>query len=147
MKKGFIFIETMMVLVMVIFALMGVFKSYNAVARNLKRKEYYDNVNDIYKANIIKNNFTSFSITGDYLYVNSANCSSYMNSDCESLLNDMKVNYIVLISGNINNIYDSPGNLPNSFLSYLGVLDTEKLLIVSVQNVNQEYFASLKVGE
>ena len=54
MKKGFVFIETVTVLMVLVTTLLSVFLSFQNVKANMDKREFYDNVSDIYKTDMIR---------------------------------------------------------------------------------------------
>ena len=52
-KKGFVLLETVVVIVIVVIAMLGLFRTYLYLFGNLKLNRYYDNINDIYKVGLM----------------------------------------------------------------------------------------------
>jgi hypothetical protein len=70
-RKEFVFIETIVVLVVVMVIMIGIYSSYSIINRNATKREKYDNINDIYKVNLIM----SFYKPNYALFLSSYSCS------------------------------------------------------------------------
>ena len=145
-KKVFVFIETIIVIV-----LLGIASMYSLminITTDIKTRKYFDNISDLYKTNIIRNN-TNKNLTGStYLEITKDNCTSYMSSNCNSLLTDLEVERVVINFTNLDNIINSDTTLPNSLNEYLKTINsykTNKYIIVNYKYNNKNYYASLEV--
>lgn len=147
-KRGFILVETVIVLVIVLVSMIGLFKAYSFVSMNLKQNRYYDNINDIYKINIIKRAFIDGSSSGNYLKLTSSNCEDYMSEDCTDLYTLMGIDYILYTTDEISDIISGVHTkLSNTDLNYMKYLPAGyKYLIINYQKDNHNYYASLSVG-
>ena len=47
-KKGFVLLETVIVLLVTVIAMLGLYTTYAFVFKNLKQARKYDNINDVY---------------------------------------------------------------------------------------------------
>ena len=147
-KKGFVFIETIIVIVLLSVGIASMYSLMSNITTDIKTRKYFDNISDLYKTNIIRNN-TNKNLTGStYLEITKDNCTSYMNSNCNSLLTDLEVERVVINFTNLDNIINSDTTLPNSFNEYLKTINsykTNKYIIVNYKYNNKNYYASLEV--
>ena len=145
-KKGFVFIETIIVLLSV--GIASMYSLMSNITTDIKMRKYFDNISDLYKTNIIRNN-TNKNLTGStYLEITKDNCTSYMSSNCNSLLTDLEVERVVINFTNLDNIINSDTTLPNSLNEYLKTINsykTNKYIIVNYKYNNKNYYASLEV--
>ena len=147
-KKGFVFIETIIVIVLLSVGIASMYSLMNNITTDIKTRKYFDNISDLYKTNIIRNN-TNKNLTGStYLEITKDNCTSYMSSNCNSLLTDLEVERVVINFTNLDNIINSDTTLPNSLNEYLKTINsykTSKYIIVNYKYNNKNYYASLEV--
>lgn len=147
-KKGFVFIETIIVIVLLSVGIASMYSLMNNITTDIKTRKYFDNISDLYKTNIIRNN-TNKNLTGStYLEITKDNCTSYMSSNCNSLLTDLEVERVVINFTNLDNIINSDTTLPNSLNEYLKTINsykTNKYIIVNYNYNNKNYYASLEV--
>lgn len=147
-KKGFVFIETIIVIVLLSVGIASMYSLMSNITTDIKTRKYFDNISDLYKTNIIRNN-TNKNLTGStYLEITKDNCTSYMNSNCNSLLTDLEVERVVINFANLDNIINSDTTLPNSLNEYLKTINsykTNKYIIVNYKYNNKNYYASLEV--
>lgn len=147
-KKGFVFIETIIVIVLLSVGIASMYSLMCNITTDIKMRKYFDNISDLYKTNIIRNN-TNKNLTGSaYLEITKDNCTSYMSSNCNSLLTDLEVERVVINFTNLDNIINSDTTLPNSLNEYLKTINsykTNKYIIVNYKYNNKNYYASLEV--
>lgn len=147
-KKGFVFIETIIVIVLLSVGIASMYSLMSNITTDIKMRKYFDNISDLYKTNIIRNN-TKKNLTGStYLEITKDNCTSYMSSNCNSLLTDLEVERVVISFTNLDNIINSDTTLPNSLNEYLKTINsykTNKYIIVNYKYNNKNYYASLEV--
>lgn len=147
-KKGFVFIETIIVIVLLSVGIASMYSLMSNITTDIKMRKYFDNISDLYKTNIIRNN-TNKNLTGStYLEITKDNCTSYMSSNCNSLLTDLEVERVVIRFTNLDNIINSDTTLPNSLNEYLKTINsykTNKYIIVNYKYNNKNYYASLEV--
>jgi flagellar basal body-associated protein FliL len=147
-KKGFVFIETIIVIVLLSVGIASMYSLMSNITTDIKMRKYFDNISDLYKTNIIRNN-TNKNLTGStYLEITKDNCTSYMSSNCNSLLTDLEVERVVINFTNLDNIINSDTTLPNSLNEYLKTINsykTSKYIIVNYKYNNKNYYASLEV--
>lgn len=160
-RKGFVLIETIIVLIVVVLSMLGLYKAYSFVFQNLKQNKYYDNINDVYKVNIFRKAFNSYpSAQEGFLKVFRDNCSIYMDTNCNALFDSFKNNnnndYLIYISENIDDFLNDYGTgktgnseLNNTDINYLKTLESNRAyLIYHYKNINEnrDYYASLTTG-
>ena len=147
-KKGFVFIETIIVIVLLSVGIASMYSLMSNITTDIKMRKYFDNISDLYKTNIIRNN-TNKNLTGStYLEITKDNCTSYMSSNCNSLLTDLEAERVVINFTNLDNIINSDTTLPNSLNEYLKTINsykTNKYIIVNYKYNNKNYYASLEV--
>lgn len=147
-KKGFVFIETIIVIVLLSVGIASMYSLMSNITTDIKTRKYFDNISDLYKTNIIRNN-TNKNLNGStYLEITKDNCTSYMSSNCNSLLTDLEVERVVINFTNLDNIINSDTTLPNSLNEYLKTINsykTNKYIIVNYNYNNKNYYASLEV--
>ncbi len=147
-KEGFVFIETIIVIVLLSVGIASMYSLMSNITTDIKTRKYFDNISDLYKTNIIRNN-TNKNLTGStYLEITKDNCTSYMSSNCNSLLTDLEVERVVISFTNLDNIINSDTTLPNSLNEYLKTINsykTNKYIIVNYKYNNKNYYASLEV--
>ncbi len=147
-KEGFVFIETIIVIVLLSVGIASMYSLMSNITTDIKTRKYFDNISDLYKTNIIRNN-TNKNLTGStYLEITKDNCTSYMSSNCNSLLTDLEVERVVINFTNLDNIINSDTTLPNSLNEYLKTINsykTNKYIIVNYKYNNKNYYASLEV--
>lgn len=147
-KKGFVFIETIIVIVLLSVGIASMYSLMSNITTDIKTRKYFDNISDLYKTNIIRNN-TNKNLNGStYLEITKDNCTSYMSSNCNSLLTDLEVERVVINFTNLDNIINSDTTLPNSLNEYLKTINsykTNKYIIVNYKYNNKNYYASLEV--
>lgn len=138
-NKGYIFIETIVVLSITMVSLLVLFNGYSLLTKSAYQKKYFDNINDVYKVNIIKNmmkenNNVSFVKT---------ECTNFMNEDCTSVLDKFNIERVIL-TDNLESINTTNDN----FIKYLNTLEKDKKYIIIERKLNNKYYyASLKIKE
>ena len=147
-KKGFVFIETIIVIVLLSVGIASMYSLMSNITTDIKMRKYFDNISDLYKTNIIRNNTNKNLAGSTYLEITKDNCTSYMSSNCNSLLTDLEVERVVINFTNLDNIINSDTTLPNSLNEYLKTINsykTNKYIIVNYKYNNKNYYASLEV--
>ena len=144
-KSGYIFIETIIVLTVTMICLLSLYNGYSLVVKSSTNKKYYDNINDVYKANIVKKILKSNS---NDLLINKDNCKNYMDMNCNLILSDLEIEN-VFITDDLTKIINSENKeYKNSLKKYLKTLDNDKkYIIISRKENNNMYYASLKLGD
>lgn len=156
-KKGFVLLETIVVLVITVVCMLGLFLTYSFVFKNLKQAGHYDNINDVYKLNILYKmiNNNSLSSISDYKIVTPNECSTYFtDSSCSDLMsNRINFDYVIITTANVDDILFSHGNdLKPSDINYIKTLENNFKYLIGVKlysydSFEDDYYVSLKVGE
>ena len=63
-KNGFVFVETIVVLVVLVVGMVSLYAFYNGITANIEKREYYDNISDLYKTEIVRNYINTSSLSG-----------------------------------------------------------------------------------
>lgn len=106
-KNGFMFVESVAVLVVVILSLTLLLSSYALVVRKSKEKDYYDLPSDkylLYNIGNLGNVSSSYAVEGQFV-ANVNNCSTYLNNrmaDCSQVFRDNNMVYYI-VTYNLNN--------------------------------------------
>lgn len=144
-NKGFIFIETVIVLVVLATSLIGLYSSFSSVVNNIEKRKYYDNINDVYKVKIVKDLLVSYP-SGTFEIIDKSNCTNYMNNDCSEVFNELNILDVLITGNNIQTIIDLDINIPNSMKVYLKTINkNEKSLIVHFDKNGENYYSSLEL--
>lgn len=151
MKKGFIFMETLIVLIVLLVTVGGMYAMYSKISVDIDNRRYYDNISDLYKTDILRSNINVDSIIGNgsILEINKNNCTSYMNSECAIIMSSLKADKIYINLNDINSAILSLNNsLTNSARSYLKTINkdkSERYIIVNYKYNSKNYYASLRI--
>lgn len=144
-NKGFIFIETVIVLVVLSASLIGLYSSFSSVVNNIEKRKQYDNINDIYKVKIVKDLFESIP-SNTYTTIDNSNCANYMNADCKEVFSELSISEVLVTGNNIQTIIDLDINIPNTMKEYLETINkNEKSLIVRFNRSGENYYSSLEL--
>lgn len=155
-KKGFVLLETIVVLVITVVCMLGLFLTYSFVIENLKQARYYDNIGDVYKLNVLYSILDKDSVSNinNYEIITSANCSSYFENNCADLIDSrLKFNYLIITTADINSILASHNSdLKPSDINYFKTLENGYTYLIGFYNNGYQlegnnYYVSLKVGE
>jgi len=155
-KKGFVLLETAVVLIVVVIAMLGLYATYSFVFKNLKQSSKYENINDLYKLNVFYGLMENYQfpsgLTIGFVIINSSNCSTYFNdSNCSSIMSDLGFSYFIYTEDNIDDILfsDPTGNgLSNTDINFFKTLETNYHYLIGVRNDSGEYYyISMKAGE
>ena len=156
-RKGFVLLETIVVLLVTVVSMLGLYLTYSFVFKNLNQTKYYDNINDVYKLNIFYNMMYSDIDTGrnGYIIVNSNNCSDKLFGDynCMDLMNKLGFEYIIYTDKDLDIILSSTSQsseLKNTDINYIKRLEHNYSYLIGVYKSNKDenyYYVSLKVGE
>lgn len=139
-KKGFVLMETIVVIVVVSVALLTIFSSYNKILSKLRTENKYDTSEYIYITKYIKdymqNNQSSLGINVDDI---SANITNYLSkiSNFNNLKSLYGVEKIYLLT-NLNKFGNNETKVDAYMIDYikkLDVRDQDKLLIVEYKRV------------
>ena len=144
-NKGFIFIETVVVLVVLAASLIGLYSTFSSVINNIEKRKQYDNINDVYKVKIIKDLIVN-EPSGTYTIINNSNCTNYMNSDCKEVFSELAVSEVLITGNNIQTIIDLDIDIPNTMKEYLKTVNkNEKSIIVRFNRGGKNYYSSLEL--
>ena len=132
-KNGFIFLESLIVIVTLISTLLLLYHSFKRITNNVKQKENYDEVNYIYRSEYLKENLQKYILDDflkdqDYLEIN--NESVYLNNDyLKQLYKDFEIADLIIVKK------ESLNNLQKCLLnkSCLNINDSFKTYIASTQ--------------
>ena len=139
-KKGFVLMETIVVIVVVSVALLTIFSSYNKILSKLRTENKYDTSEYIYITKYIKdymqNNQSSLGINIDDI---SANITNYLSkiSNSNNLKSLYGVEKIYLLT-NLNKFGINETKVDAYMIDYIKKLDVrnqDKLLIVEYKRV------------
>lgn len=148
MNKGFVFIETIIVIVLLSLGISSMYALMTNITTDIKSRRYFDNISDLYKTYIIRDNLNS-NLSGDnYLEITSSNCTSYMTNSCSTLLSELDVERVVINFSAIGVLMELDTNFPNTMNEYLKTINTSKnnkYVIVNYKYNNKNYYASLGV--
>ncbi len=163
-KNGFIFVETIVVLVIVVLALSMIMSSYSLVVRKNNINKYYDRANEIYALYyIMKYGTTS---TDNYIlpldsdgninrfYTHRNDCAgTEINNyipNCTNVLKDMNIIYIGVINSVEYELNNPDTKYTNGVIEYLKHLQKEKVdddgnkiktkYAIGVFYINKEYY-------
>lgn len=151
MKKGFVFIETLLVLVVLTISIVGLYSMYRKIASDINARRYYDNIGDLYKVDVIRNfiSNTTLESTTNLINITPSNCSSFMESGCNTVLTSLKVENVYINNTEINAILASNSiPLNNSMREYLKTINKDRnvrYIIVNFKYNNRNYYASLQI--
>lgn len=148
MNKGFVFLETIIIIVLLSTSLISIYSLTTKLTSSISNKKYYDNVSDLYKTKILRDDLVLSKIYGeDYLNINKDNCANFMNNGCAQLLDDLSVNRIIINFEKISVIKNSTNDFPNSMNEYLSTFkdSDERYFIVNFMYNDKNYYASLRV--
>ena len=159
MKKGFVFIETLTVLTILVTTILSIFLTYQALVTNVQKRLYYDNISDIYKTDILRSKIKRDvikSATGSVVKIDRSNCATYMSGSCNELMTDLNTTAIFINLVKISEVTDNEFN--NTFNDYIKTIEksssdesgfrTEtynRAIIVNYNYNNHNYYASLNI--
>ena len=131
-KKGFVLMETIIVIVVVSVGLLTIFSSYNKILSKLRTENKYDTSEYIYMTKYIKDSMNAGTTVQDIVTEN--NITNYTNSNLSSLYGVEKI-YLLT---NLNNFGSNETKVDAYMIDYikkLDVRDQDKLLIVEYKRV------------
>ncbi len=149
-KNGFIFLESLIVIVTLISTLLLLYNSFKRITNNVKEKDNYDEINYIYRSEYLKENLQKYILDDflndqDYLEINSE--SAYLNNYLKQLFKDFEVNNLIIVKTNsLNNLRkcllnETCLNISSSFKTYI---TSTKINISSSYILISEYKTCLK---
>lgn len=133
-KKGFVLMETIVVIVVVSVALLTIFSSYNKILSKLRTENKYDTSEYIYMTKYIKDSMDTNTEVQDIVTKN--NITNYTNSN--SNLNSLYGVEKIYLLTNLNNFGGNETKVDAYMIDYikkLDVRDQDKLLIVEYKRV------------
>lgn len=169
-KKGFIFVETIVVLVIVVLSLTMILASYSLVTRKNNINKYYNRPNEMYALYYVmklgtteSSSYYSDINTMTSFYTKKSSCaSSVLNNylrDCNSLLGDLKITNIGIIKSinselsrsDVHTVYS------NGVIEFLKHLQRDEVdeynnkhaipYAIGVFEINREYYyAAIRIG-
>ncbi len=132
-KRGYVFIETVIVLIIVCLAIVMIFSSYSLLTRKTTEKYYYNLPKDIYFLYTVSTIGTTYEnnyMSQNAFYTNKSLCtSSIMNnylSDCQTMMSNFKMETfgtIFDITTELNNGASSD-KYDNGMIDFLKTLKT-----------------------
>lgn len=148
-KKGFVFLETLVVIVVLSVSILGIFTIYNTVNSNIDERKYYDSIGDIYKAYVIKDMVNLNNLTSeDVIKITKDNCTSYLSNNCINVIGTLEIDSIYINNISIEKLINGTNQyVPNSLKLYMKTIydnnDNNKYIIVSFNKLNNKYYSSL----
>lgn len=159
-KKGFVLLETVIVLLVTVIAMLGLYTTYAFVFKNLKQARKYDNINDVYKLYVfydLKNQSALDSIGGNFVKITPSTCSTYFNETsevCQSLMNDLEFNYLMYTKTSMDSVLaGNTSGLSNTDINYMKTLEYNFKFLIGVHCNNNDcngsdiHYVYLKAGE
>lgn len=147
-KKGFIFLETIVVVAILSASLVSMYSITIKISSDIDTRKIYDNISDIYKTDIIRNDIKKDSIikTEGYTLITKNNCISYMGNDCSLLIDELNVERILINHSAIGVIILDNLNVPNTMKEYMKTLGgNNRYIIANYKYNNKNYYASLEI--
>ena len=166
MKKGFVFIETVITVVVLAASLLYLYSSYNDIIVKEERRLYYDDVAHIYKANYVRNfleEYSNIEEIKNYAFNRSyvinigpdfdsmftdINVTNNMRATFNTLFSGFNMNQIILVSSDLlKNCRDSEdskcdtSNLSYSLNSYINTLNStnyDTYLVIEFSEINTD---------
>lgn len=152
MKKGFVFLETLAVIVVLSASVVGMFKVYTVVSSNIDSRIYYDNISDLYEVDILREELDLNKIEkdSDIFRITKDSCANYMSDKCAYYMSQFNVQNIFINNVNTNTLLNSTDvNVVNSLKQYLKTIsddENKRFIIVNFKRENKNYYASLRLG-
>ena len=131
-NKGFVLMETIVVIVVISVSLITIFFSYNKILRKVKSENKYDTSEYIYMTHFIRNNLKKHNIEADNI---SNNINDYSTSISDNTFNVEKI-YILT---NFSAFKDNRNKFDPYMIDYISRLDVEdssnQLIIVEYKKL------------
>ncbi|MBQ4262737.1 MAG: type II secretion system protein [Bacilli bacterium] len=160
-KKGFIFVETIVILTVVALSLSIVLATYSLITRKSKIKEYYNLSSDLY----LIYNISQLGTTNRYNYgtfndfwINKNTCSDKIGqiiTNCSDLFTNNNIQNIGIFTNIDDTIKNNTYSLDTGTIEFLNTLkkyyDEErkqpiKYMVARFYRNREYYYAALKVG-
>lgn len=164
-NKGFVFIETIVTVLVLSTSLLYLYNSYNNIIDKEETRVYYDDVAYIYKTNYIKR-FLEENANIEYVkseafkesyvtsignafdnFFNEAQLAENMNNSLESILNNFRVNQMFLVK---RNYIDECDGSETSDECYFNATDNAYNLtnyIKSINDTKHDYYLVVEYSE
>lgn len=146
-KNGFVFVETIVVLVVLVAGITTLFTTYIKLSSIMDRRKYYDNVSDIYKVNFMRSNFYVYTVGTGFAHLTNQNCMNHIIGGCADKMNELGITDIYVNNDIRIEEVDTEG-LPNSLVDYMKTLKTkdyQRYIIGCFNRDGHYYYASLKI--
>lgn len=145
-KNGFVFVETIVVLVTLVVGMVSLYVFYTNLVANMDKREYYDNISDLYKTNIVRSFINKDTISGTGLVeITASNFTD--SSKYETLLSELNISKIYVNNSSVESILEDTSSIsPNSLIEYLKTIQSEEFrrnVIVCYTYNSSNYYASL----
>lgn len=151
MKKGFVFIETLIVLVVLTVSIVSLYGLYVKISSDINIRRYYDNISDLYKTDLIRDFITKETLesTTNFITITPSNCSSFMENGCRTVLETLNVENVYINNTDISVVLASSSiSLKNSAREYMKTItrrDNTRFIIVNFKYNGRSYYASLRI--
>ena len=109
MKRGFVFIETLIVLVVLTVSIVSLYGLYIKISSDINQRRYYDNISDLYKTDLVRDFITKQTLesTTNFITITPSNCSSYMEDGCKTVLETLNIENVYINNTDIDIILSS----------------------------------------
>ena len=113
-------------------------ETHSVLMKNVSFKKYNDNINDIYKVNIINKMIINKEFDSEYAPYD---CTLYMDKNCKEVMDELNIKHVYLTS-DVNKLKQSTN--VESLLNYIDKLEKDKsYIIIRREENNKIYYASL----
>lgn len=151
MKKGFVFIETLIVLVVLTVSIVSLYGMYIKISTDINIRRYYDNINDLYKVDVVRDYISEETkeSTTNLITITPNNCTSYMKTGCRAVLETLNIENVYINNADVSVILASSSiPLKNSLREYMKTIQrnsTTRFIIVNFKYNGRNYYASLRI--
>lgn len=161
-QKGFVLMETIVVISVLCVILVMLYASYSNIYLKLQNKTLYDNTEYIYKTYLVReyleNNISESNYLNDEIFMVCSNNSTmpcYNETENDSLYKFLKVDAVYITSWNIVDINENMSNLMEpTTIRYYQSLDPKQdddayriiVMFKSENDENKYEYASLRFG-
>ncbi|MCI8330753.1 MAG: hypothetical protein HFE04_01480 [Bacilli bacterium] len=151
MKKGFVFIETLIVLVVLTVSIVSLYSLYIKIASDINARRYYDNINDLYKTDVVRDYITQETLesTTNFITITPTNCNNYMENGCRIILETLNIENVYINNDDIGVILSSSSiPIKNSAREYMKTIrrsNNTRFIIVNFKYNGKNYYASLRI--
>lgn len=147
-KKGFVFLETIVVVAILSASLVSMYSIVIKLSSDIDARKIYDNISDIYKTDIVRSDIKKDSIIKNegYTLITKDNCTNYMGSECALMIDELNVERILINHSFVGVIALDNLDVPNSMKEYMKTLSgNDRYIIVNYMYNNKNYYASLEI--